>query len=369
MPVPTTIDLLSTTAASNYPQGSDSPSTLDDTQRAHASFIAKVRDLVGLGTGTYVPATAIANMSLTTANLGAAASGTNADISALNYSGGVSTTTQAAGDNSTKVATTAWVVGNGFRASGATSYSTNTSLAAADFGRLTYFNSVSAGTLTLPAVASNGGKTISIYNLNTGVCTIARNSADTIYAFGAIGTTSISLNQGEAVSLVCDGSNWIQMSGNQRSILGTAVATTSGTAIDFTGIPSWVKRVTLILNGVSTNGSSPLAVQAGSGSMQTSGYTASGFGTAGTAVGNSTATTAFLMHDVNSAAWLTSGPIVLNLISANTWTASTANQRSGSGLGMGSGIVTLSGSLDRVRLTTINGTDTFDAGSVNILYE
>lgn len=72
MPVPTAITDLSTVAASNYPQGSDSPSTLDDVQRAHGSFIAKLRDLVGLVTGTYVPATAIANMALTPANLGAA---------------------------------------------------------------------------------------------------------------------------------------------------------------------------------------------------------------------------------------------------------------------------------------------------------
>lgn len=70
MPAPTSIDQLSTTAAANYPQGSDSPSTLDDVQRAHGSFIALLRNLVGMVTGTYVPATAIANMGLTPAALG-----------------------------------------------------------------------------------------------------------------------------------------------------------------------------------------------------------------------------------------------------------------------------------------------------------
>ena len=35
----------------------------------------------------------------------------------------------------------------------------------------------------------------------------------------------------------------------------------------------------------------------------------------------------------------------------------------------GGGSVTLSGALDRVVLTTVGGTDTFDAGSVNIIYE
>jgi hypothetical protein len=34
-----------------------------------------------------------------------------------------------------------------------------------------------------------------------------------------------------------------------------------------------------------------------------------------------------------------------------------------------SGTKSLSATLDRIRITTVNGTDTFDAGSINILYE
>lgn len=57
MPVPSSITDLSVVASSNYPSGSDSPSTIDDVQRAHASFIAQIRDgavpIVGTGlTGT-----------------------------------------------------------------------------------------------------------------------------------------------------------------------------------------------------------------------------------------------------------------------------------------------------------------------------
>lgn len=44
MPLPTTIDDLSTVAGSNYPAGTDSPIVLDDVQRAHAAFIAQLRD-------------------------------------------------------------------------------------------------------------------------------------------------------------------------------------------------------------------------------------------------------------------------------------------------------------------------------------
>jgi len=111
MPVPSTIDQLSTTASLNFPDGAQSPSVLDDTQRAHASFIAKIRDLVGLGTGTYVPATAVTNMGLTPAAIGAAASGANTDITSLNSPalGSATATTQTSTDSSTKVATTAFV--------------------------------------------------------------------------------------------------------------------------------------------------------------------------------------------------------------------------------------------------------------------
>jgi len=71
---------LSTTPASNYPSGTDAPSVLDDVQRVHGSFIAKIRDLVGLETGTYVPATARTNM-------GFAASGANTDITSVSAAG------------------------------------------------------------------------------------------------------------------------------------------------------------------------------------------------------------------------------------------------------------------------------------------
>jgi len=128
MPLPTTIADLSTTAGSNFPAGSDAPSSLDDTQRAHASFIAKLRDLVGLVTGTYVPATAITNMGLTPAALGAApiASPTfTGTVTSPSFSGALTgnvtgnvsgsaassstSTTQARTDNSTNIATTAMV--------------------------------------------------------------------------------------------------------------------------------------------------------------------------------------------------------------------------------------------------------------------
>jgi hypothetical protein len=147
---------------------------------------------------------------------------------------------------------------------------------------------------------------------------------------------------------------------------GTAVASTSGTSIDFTSIPSWVKRVTVVFSGVSTNGTSNLQVQIGSGSVQTTGYV-SGVSEAST---NAFSTSAFLLRAVTAAALTYNGTVTLVSVGSNVWVESgvIANSASNS-TGVGGGNVTLSGTLDRVRITTAGGTDTFDAGSINILYE
>lgn len=154
-------------------------------------------------------------------------------------------------------------------------------------------------------------------------------------------------------------------------IRATAVNTTSGTSIDFTSIPSWVKRVTVILNGVSTNGTSIPTVQIGSGSVTTSGYVSAAIGTSAGGLGTTAFTTGFGLRDAFDATRELSGTVTIENISGNTWVASYFGNAGASGSANcfgGGGRVTLGGTLDRVRLTTQNGTDTFDAGSVNISY-
>jgi len=151
--------------------------------------------------------------------------------------------------------------------------------------------------------------------------------------------------------------------------LGTSQASTSGTNIDFTGIPSWVKRITVIFSGVSTNGTSTRRIQIGAGSVTTSGYTCA-FGYATTGVGSSTSTAGFDITN-GSAAEALSGHMTLTNVSGNIWVESAVFGTTGgtAGLYYSGGTVTLSGTLDRVRVTTLNGTDAFDAGTINILYE
>jgi hypothetical protein len=156
---------------------------------------------------------------------------------------------------------------------------------------------------------------------------------------------------------------------SQPLTLATAQNTTSGTSIDFTGIPSWVKRITVMLRGVSTNGSSAPLIRLGNGSFVTSGYlsgAAFNAGSGGVAFGSSTAG---LTLQGGTASVATHGHVMLTNITGNTWVSSgTLYDESGSVYTAG-GSIALSGTLDRIRLTTVNGTDDFDAGSVNIMYE
>jgi hypothetical protein len=155
---------------------------------------------------------------------------------------------------------------------------------------------------------------------------------------------------------------------------GTAVASTSGTNIDFTSIPSWAKRITVMLNNVSTSGTSNWQVQIGdSGGVEITGYSSavSRMGSAGSS--NTTSTAGWLINNSGTAAGTFLGVVQIALIDSatNTWScfgtlnsADTANSGA-----LFNGSKATSATLDRVRVTTANGTDTFDAGSINILYE
>ena len=190
--------------------------------------------------------------------------------------------------------------------------------------------------------------------------TISRNMS--LIAQGAAPTTAGN------VLFTADGSVW---SSTAKIVRGTSVATTSGTAIDFTSIPSWVKRITFMLQGVSTSGTSVVQIQIGSGSITATGYLGGAVYTVNiTATGGAvTQTTGFQVPGVG-AGNTRHGLYTLTNISGNIWVASGCGGFSDvAGSWQGGGSLTLSGVLDRVRLTTVNGTDTFDAGNVNILYE
>lgn len=151
----------------------------------------------------------------------------------------------------------------------------------------------------------------------------------------------------------------------------TAVASTSGTSKDFTSIPAAVKRITILLQGVSLSGTALLRIQLGTSSgFVTTGYTSTG-SVISSGAATAAATAGFEIYtDVPNASYTVSGAIILNKIDANTWVASgTVGWGGVTWTGTLGGYIALAAALTQVRITTTNGTDTFDAGTINVFHE
>lgn len=158
---------------------------------------------------------------------------------------------------------------------------------------------------------------------------------------------------------------------NSVNTLATAVASTSGTSIDFLNLPSWVKRITVMYSGVSTSATSSYLVQlvTGASTVVNTGYVSANSQGNG-AVSTSTSTAGFIVHGSVSGTDSVSGMIFIGNITGNTWVETGNLNGNASGqFNASAGTVALGAVLTGVRITTVNGTDTFDAGSVNILYE
>jgi hypothetical protein len=142
----------------------------------------------------------------------------------------------------------------------------------------------------------------------------------------------------------------------------------SNTSLDFTSIPSWAKRITVMFSGLSLSGTSDILVQLGdAGGFEITGYISSGSAT-GTGAAISTSTAGMIIRSA-AAASITSGIMTIQNITENSWVAGYSGKQSSTASSYGGGDKTLSDTLTQVRITTVNGTDTFDAGTVNILYE
>jgi hypothetical protein len=353
MPLPTAITDLSTTAASNFPAGSDSPSSLDDVQRAHASFIAQLRD---------TPLANITSAAGSRASLGSTAVGDAVFVA----------TTPAAARTALGVAPRATRIDV---ASVAGTVDLTTSAPDSDDIRITGALTVTAFTVAVGRVirVTAGGAFTLTNNANivtqTGVNIVAA-SGDTFMLRATAANVVEVLSYSKASGVVIADGSITPTKLSQPLTAGTAVATTSGTAIDFTSIPSWVKRITLVGSGVSTTGGNALTVQLGtSAGPTTSGYS----GTITNQTGGTTTSMSlgFQINVGQGASDVMFINAVFTKVSGETWVASyqVAYSNATPAVRYGGGGVTLPGTLDRIRLTTFTGTDTFDAGSVNILYE
>ena len=153
---------------------------------------------------------------------------------------------------------------------------------------------------------------------------------------------------------------------------GTAQSTSSGTGVTFTGIPSTARKITVMFDGVSTTGSTTndvVIVQIGSGSITTTGYTAVWMYSNSGSTGTGNVSTGFPIANGDQS-YSFNGWMILTNVSGNTWVAGSVVQGDLPGndaLGFGSGKITLGGTLDQLKITTVGSS--FDGGSVNILYE
>jgi hypothetical protein len=180
-------------------------------------------------------------------------------------------------------------------------------------------------------------------------------------------------NIATAVGQVPFSTNGTTFTPTAKIVRGTAVASTSGTSIDFTGIPSWVKRITVFFQDVSTSGSSAYQIQIGpSGGIENTGYVSQTFAAQATAASSAATvlTSGFAIISANASTYLYSGSITITNIQGNTWIESGLLVNTTAVRGsLSSGTKSLAGVLTQIRITTVNGTDTFDSGSINILYE
>jgi hypothetical protein len=180
-------------------------------------------------------------------------------------------------------------------------------------------------------------------------------------------------------ALVTNGSGTLSFADRGRMVLETAKAynwngLTTNTSLDFTSIPSWVKRITVMLDGVSTSGTSPVIVQLGdSGGVETSDYLSQAAGISTTAIDTTrsgTNTDGFrLAINAHAATNAITGKIDIVNISSNIWIAQGIILAFATFPTMTVGSKTTSATLDRVRITTVGGSDEFDAGTINLLLE
>jgi hypothetical protein len=191
------------------------------------------------------------------------------------------------------------------------------------------------------------------------------------------GATNITTADGDVAWFISEGSgNWrclsyMKANGSHLGpVLATEQASTSGTSIDFT-IPSWAKKITVQFVGVSTSGTNSLLVQIGdSGGVEDTGYLSAASGL-DTGVTSANSTAGFIVAAV-SAGSVVHGTVVLTLEDATafTWVSSgTLAFSSSAATSVSAGSKSLSAALTTVRVTTAGGSDTFDAGAVNVIYE
>ena len=160
-------------------------------------------------------------------------------------------------------------------------------------------------------------------------------------------------------------------SGNSRLVRGTSVASTSGASITFTSLPTWVRKLTMMINGVSTNGTADILLRLSTGGVfASSGYVSNMQGVQGGVATTGVSNLVGFVISQSAADAVATGTYQFVNNDGNGWIGTGVFAKEQATVGaFGAGRVTLGGTLDGIQIVTANGSDTFDAGSVNIIYE
>ena len=297
------------------------------------------------------------------------------------------TTALEAGDISTGVLVTVTYDGTQFQLNNVSSFSsatinaaTFTTSATFSFGTANYIPYLNGSKqITFSSALQFNGTDLTTTGKVTGSALVPTGStmpANGIY-FPAANTIALATNSVQAWRVDSNG-YMISDLANYALIQGASWASTSGTSHDWTGIPSWAKKITIMFSGVSNSGSAatdvPL-IRLGTGTGPIV-YTATGYQGCQGELFSSTNTastqysTGFLTFTSQAATYVRHGIMTLTNITGNRWAYSCAAGLSDSlRTSWGAGSILLGAALTGIMITTVTGSSTFSAGTINILVE
>ena len=219
----------------------------------------------------------------------------------------------------------------------------------------------------------NEASTINTTTISTGATSAVTNYSTTgrtgVYfrVIGELASTQTTAGTWATLPTIKSGGAWTPLVNSLTS--GTALSA-SGATVSFTAIPTWANRITVTLTNVGTVGAGIPAIRAGNGSYENSGYTATNVNVnAGSTGGAASALTSWDLITTGASGYVYSGTIIITKQSGLTYTISSQLSYATTALAFTSGYKTFSGLITQLQILMSTGADTFDAGTINIMYE